>query len=178
MDFKSLYETRQSCRKYDSSREVECEKLEAILEAGRYAPSACNGQPYHLTVCLGSVKEEVAKATQGPGINGFVNEAPVLIVISEGEYVKTAVIGSKVKKNDYRSIDIGILAAYLTSMAHELGLSTCILGWFSDEKIRALCGLSSPIRLLIALGYAREGDTLRPKKRKDFDQLVTFKDQL
>lgn len=174
MDFKELVIARQSCRKYDSSREVEKEKLDQILEAARLSPSACNGQPYRMTVCRGELKNAVAKATQGPGINGFVSDAPILIVISEEDYVKTAAIGSKLKKNDYRSIDIGILAAHITLMATELGLSTCILGWFSDEKIRQLCGLKSPVRLVISLGYAREDDTLRQKKRKDMNDLVTI----
>ena len=101
MNFKELFETRQSCRNFDPFREVENEKLNMILEAGRFAPSACNGQPYHITVCKGNVKNDVAKATQGPGINGFSFDAPVMLVISEENYVKTAAIGSKLKKNDY-----------------------------------------------------------------------------
>ena len=174
MDFKEIAEKRQSCRKFDPTREIEKEKLLAILEAGRLSPSACNGQPYHMTVCQGEAKDAVAKATQGPGINAFVGNAPVLIVISENDYVKSAALGAKIKKNDYRSIDIGILSAYLTARAHELGISSCILGWFSDEKIRSVCNLEDPVRLVIALGYAEEGDKFRPKKRKDFEELISF----
>lgn len=174
MNFIDISETRQSCRKFNPARPVENEKIMTILQAGRLSPSACNGQPYHLTVCKGKVKDEVAKATQGPGINSFVSDAPVLIVISETDYVKSAALGAKIKKNDFRSIDIGILSAYLTSSAHEVGLASCILGWFSDEKIRSICNLKNPVRLVIALGYAKKEDTLRPKKRKALDELVTF----
>ena len=46
------------------------------------------------------------------------------------------------------------------------------LGWLDDEAIREVCGLSHPVRLVITLGYAAEGDTLRPKKRKDYDALI------
>ena len=176
MDFKELVIMRQSCRKFDPDKAVEDALLQKVLEAGRLSPSACNAQPYHMTVCRGAVKDAVAKATQGPGINSFVGDAPVLIVISEEDYNRTASLGAKLKKNDYRSIDIGILSAYLTSMAHELGLSTCILGWFSDEKVREICGLQSQVRLIIALGYAREDDMLRNKKRKEFDELITFQE--
>ena len=49
MDFMEIAKARQSCRGYDEARIVEKEKLEAILEAGRLSPSACNGQPYHFT---------------------------------------------------------------------------------------------------------------------------------
>ena len=173
MNFLEIAQTRQSCRSYDPNRPVELEKLEAILEAVRLAPSACNGQPYHLTVCQGQVAAEVAVATMGMGMNKFVSQAPVLIVISEMPYIKSAALGSKVKGNDYRSIDIGIAAAYLTAEATAQGLGTCILGWLDDEKIRKICGLKHPVRLVITLGYAKQGDPLRTKKRKESEALVT-----
>ena len=173
MDFLEIANHRQSCRGYDPDRPVEREKLEAILGAVRLAPSACNAQPYHLTVCRGETAKAVAKATQGMGMNKFADQAPVLIVISEAPYTKAAALGAKVKGNDYRSIDIGIATAYLTAEADTQGLSTCILGWLDDEKIRGICGLQSPVRLVITLGYAAEGDALRAKKRKDIAELVT-----
>ena len=175
MVFLEIAKARQSCRCYDESREVEQEKLDAILEAVRLAPSACNGQPYHFTVCRGSLAKEVASATMGMGMNKFAAQAPVLIVISEEPYVKSAALGAKLKKNDYRSIDIGIAAAYLTAEATTQGLSTCILGWLDDEKLRRLCNLKYPVRLVITLGYAKKTDELRQKKRKNIDELVTKK---
>ena len=173
MHFLEIAQTRQSCRSYDAQRSVEAEKLSAVLEAGRLAPSACNGQPYHFTVCTGKAAEEVALACRGLGMNKFAVQAPVQIVISEEPYVKSAAMGAKVKNNDYRSIDIGIAAAYLTAEAAAQGLGTCILGWFDDAAIREICGLERPVRLVISLGYAAEGDTLRNKKRKELSELVS-----
>lgn len=173
MYFLEIAQTRQSCRSYDAQRSVEAEKLSAVLEAGRLAPSACNGQPYHFTVCIGKAAEEVALACRGLGMNKFAVQAPVQIVISEEPYVKSAAMGAKVKNNDYRSIDIGIAAAYLTAEAAAQGLGTCILGWFDDAAIRKICGLERPVRLVISLGYAAEGDTLRNKKRKELSELVS-----
>ncbi len=170
MDFFELINKRQSCRSYDE-REVEQEKLDKILEAARLAPSACNGQPYRITVCKGESAKRVAKETQGMGMNKFSSQAPVLLVISEEPYVKSAALGAKVKGNDYRSIDIGILSAYITAAATQLGLSTCILGWLEDEAIRKICDLKYPVRLVITLGYGK--DLLRKKNRKDLDQIVT-----
>ena len=172
MNFTEIAQVRQSCRSYDPTRTVEAEKLEAILATARLAPSACNGQPYRITVCKGEAAERAAKATQGMGMNPFATDAPVLLVISERPYVATAAIGAKVKKNDYRSIDIGILAAYITAEATAQGLATCILGWLDDKKLRELCHLDAPVRLVITLGYAKEGDPLRPKKRKELAELV------
>lgn len=176
MNFMEIAETRQSCRSYDETRSVEEEKLTAVLEAARLAPSACNGQPYHFTVCRGNAAREVAAATMGMGMNKFAPQAPVCIVVSEEPYVKSAAVGARLKKNDYRSIDIGIATAYLTAEAAAQGLATCILGWLDDEKIRAICGLTQPVRLVITLGYAKEGDKLRTKKRKDLTELVSYKE--
>ncbi|MBO7252907.1 MAG: nitroreductase family protein [Oscillospiraceae bacterium] len=177
MDFLEIARNRQSCRSYDETKPVEQEKLDAILEAVRLSPSACNGQPYHITVCRGEVAKEVALSTKGPGgMNKFAVQAPVLLVISEAPYVKSAALGAKVKNNDYRSMDIGIACAYLTAEATAQGLSTCILGWFDDDKLRTLCGLDAPVRLVITLGYAKEGDPLRNKKRKDLDSLISYRE--
>ena len=172
MNFMEIAQARQSCRAYDESRTVETEKLHAMLEAARLSPSACNGQPYHFTVCQGEAAREVAKATMGLGMNKFAAQAPVLIVVSEKPYVKSAAMGAKVKGNDYRSMDIGIAVAYLTAEATAQGLGTCILGWLDDEKIRNICGLDHPVRLVITVGYPKD-DAIRPKKRKDLTELVT-----
>ena len=174
MNFLEIAKTRQSCRIYDSTKQVEDEKIKAILESAVLSPSACNAQPYHFTVCKGEKAKLVAEATRGMGMNKFTEDVPVMIVISEEAYNKTAGIGSKLKDNDYRSIDIGIATAYLTSEATAQGLETCILGWLDDKKIRKICDLKHAVRLVIALGYPKENYELREKKRKDFSELVTI----
>ena len=62
MNFTEIAEARQSCRSYDAARAVEQEKIAAVLAAARLAPSACNGQPYRITVC----KDEAAKRSPRP----------------------------------------------------------------------------------------------------------------
>ncbi len=173
MNFTEIAKTRQSCRSYDAGREVEEEKLAAILESARLAPSACNGQPYHFSVCRGENAMAVAKACQGMGMNKFASDAKVLLVISETPYCKSAAVGAKVKKNDYRSIDIGIAAAYITAEATAQGLGTCILGWLDSDKIKEICHLDGDVRLVITVGYAKADEQLRPKKRKEMDELVS-----
>ena len=173
MNFYEIAQTRQSCRNFDPARPVEEEKITAILESARLAPSACNGQPYHFCVCRGESAKAVAKATQGMGMNKFTSDAPVMLVIAEKPYVKSAALGAKVKGNDYRSIDIGIVTAYITAEACVQGLSTCSLGWLEREKIQQICGLEDTARLVIAIGYAKADDKLRQKKRKSLEELVT-----
>ena len=175
MNFMEIAKLRQSCRNYDEAKPVEKEKLEAMLEAARFAPSACNSQPYHFTVCTGETAKKVAKATMGLGMNKFAPQAPVMIVVSEEPYSKMAAAGSVVSKNDYRSMDIGIDVAYLTAEAAAQGLGPCILGWLDESEVRKICGLKHTVRLVIAVGYAKEDDPLRNKKRKPIEDLATFK---
>jgi nitroreductase len=172
MNFTEIAINRQSCRSYDETREVEQEKLDAILESARLSPSACNGQPYHITVCKGETATKVEELTAGMGLNKFAVQAPIALVISEESYVTSAGAGSKIKGNDYRSIDIGIVSAFITAEATAQGLQTCILGWLNDKEIRKICSLKGAVRLVITLGYANDDDKLRTKKRKDLNELV------
>lgn len=175
MDFSKIIYERQSCRKYDPTRDVEKDKLARVLEAGRMSPSACNGQPYLFTVCRGESARAIAGCVSGMGMNKFAKDVPVFLVLSERPYVATAALGAKAKGNDYRSLDIGIAAAHLVCAATEEGLSTCILGWFDDAAVRRICSLDAPVRLVIALGYADPTDSLREKKRKSEDDLIVYK---
>ncbi len=163
MNFIEIAKNRQSCRSYDPSRAVEAEKLDAILAAAQLAPSACNAQPYRITVCKGEAARTIAKITEEwPVHQRFVADAPVLLVISEAPAVAQA----------FRDVDIGILAAYITAEATVQGLGSCILGWGDSRRVRATCHLDAPTRLVIALGYAKAGDPLRPKKRKPLGEFV------
>ncbi len=172
MNFLEIALNRQSCRNFNATKMVEDEKIKAILEAARLSPSACNGQPYFLTVCKGEKAKQVAKATMGMGLNKFTTDAPIQIVISEMPYNRTAALGAKVKGNDYRSIDIGIVSAYITAEATAQGLGSCILGWLDSDKIKAICQLEGDVRIVICIGYPNDDEKLRTKKRKEFNEIV------
>lgn len=172
MEFESVVFKRQSCRGYLATP-VSDEIIEKIINTANLAPSACNGQPYYLTVCRGDAAKEAAKLTSGMGLNKFATEAPCVIVISEKPYVKSAAVGSKIKNNDYRSIDIGIVASYITLEAANQGLGSCILGWFDEVKLQKLLNISERIRLVITLGYPKD-ETIRPKKRKEISEISNF----
>ncbi len=172
MNFNEIANARYSCRKYDVNRAVEDQKIKAILDSAILSPSACNGQPYHITVCKGDTAKAVALTTKDLKINTFVHEAPVLLVISEKPYSKMAALGAKIKNNDYRSIDIGILSAYITAEATAQGLGSCIIGWLDSDKIQKICGINETVRLVISLGYPLDEATL--KKRKDINEIVSF----
>ncbi len=176
MNYTELIAQRQSCRNFDKTQKVAKSDIEKILKNAMLAPSACNSQPWKFTVVMGEKVCEIAAATQSMGMNKFTQEVSVFIVISEGAYNKTALVGSKIKDQDYRSVDIGLATSQLCLSATEMGLSTCILGWFDEKKIQKLTDVKSRIRLIIALGYAKSDDKLRNKVRKDFGDVVNFID--
>ena len=116
-DFLSLALQRQSDRAFDSSRPVEKEKLERILEAARMAPSACNAQPWHFIVVDDpELKNQVADATSSKliGINHFTKQAPVHIVVVEESVNLSSGFGSLVKD---RSLPMWILVSQLPTFA-------------------------------------------------------------
>ncbi len=174
MDFEALVRTRQSCRNF-SPRAVGLDEITACLEAARLAPSACNAQPMHYTVCTGDMAARVGECTRSMGMNGFTAGVPCFIVVSEAPYSASAALGSRVRAQDYRSVDIGIAAAHLVLCAAERGLASCILGWFDEKRLKKLLGASGRVRLVIALGYAAEGDPLRKKVRKALSKLADFR---
>ena len=83
-----------------------------------------------------------------------------------------AALGAKIKKNDYRSIDIGILSAYITAEATAQGLGSCIIGWLDSDKIQKICDIDATIRLVISIGYPLDEST--PKRRKEINEIVSF----
>jgi nitroreductase len=124
-------------------------------------------------VAEGEKANAIAKACMGMGMNLFLGDAPVMVVISEWDYNKTAAFGAKIKHNDYRSIDIGILAAGITYAAADLDLGSCIVGWFDNKKIQETIGTEDVVRLVIAIGYPKEDKPPRDKKRKDNEELFS-----
>ena len=175
MDFLSLVESRQSDRKYDSTRPVEKEKIDSILAAAHLTPSACNAQPWHIIVVDNSEKiKEVSTALQSGGMNKFGFEAPVHLIIVEEKPNLTSWFGGLVKNKHFPFIDNGILTAHITLAATEQGLGSCIVGWFDEKKIKKALDIPSSKRVLldIVIGYSL--DKHRDKVRKPIDQVVSY----
>lgn len=178
MVISDLITERQSVRKY-LDRPVEKEKIMQIAEAVRLAPSACNSQPWKLVIVNEpELKERVARATYSSAVafNRFTLEAPVIAVLVIEKPKLISQIGGKIKDQEYPHYDIGIAAAHFCLQATELGLGTCILGWFDEKQIRKLLQIpkSKKIGLLITLGYAPDDYKLRKKIRKSVDEICSF----
>ena len=158
MNFSEIAEARQSCRRYDPMRDVEPEKLARILASARLAPSACNGQPYFITVCRGEAAKKVAAAVGGMGMNRFTDQVPAFIVICEQTANLKQTVATGIGGHSFAQMDIGIAAAHMMLCARTMGIDSCIIGWFSDKKLRELLDLPATykVRLVLALGYGKK----------------------
>jgi nitroreductase len=178
MSFIELVKQRQSVRKY-SDKPVEKEKIDQCIEAARLAPSACNSQPWTFIVVNNrDLALEVAKATFNPVINfnRFAKQAPVMIVIVIEKPKTITQIGEAVKDREFPLIDLGIAGEHFCLQAHDLGLGTCMIGWFNEKKVKELLNIPEKKRVgfCISLGYPVENYKFRTKIRKQKEQMCRY----
>ncbi|MCF8364369.1 MAG: nitroreductase family protein [Bacteroidales bacterium] len=177
MKFSELVKQRFSARKY-LDKPVEREKINQCLESARLAPSACNSQPWRFIIVdePGLVSSVSAQTyNQLISFNKFVGNAPVIVVILMEKPKLIAQIGGKIKNKEYPLIDMGIAAEHFCLQATELGLGTCMLGWFNEKSIKDILKIpaNKTVGLLISLGYP-DYAKLPDKKRKKFDEIVNY----
>jgi len=177
MTFLQLINRRQSVRRYQN-KPVEREIIQQ-LDAVQIAPSACNSQPWKLIIVdEPELKDKVANATFSKivSFNKFTLQAPVMAVLVLEKAKLVAQIGGSLKNMEYPQIDIGIAAEHFCLQAAELGLGTCMIGWFDEKKIQKLLHIPKKrkIGLVISLGYAPEDYKLRKKIRKPVDEICSF----
>ncbi len=178
MDFSELIKIRQSVRSY-SDKAVEKEKIEKCLEAARLAPSASNSQPWkYIVVDDKELKNKVAEATYDKLVkfNKFALQAPVIVVIVLEKPKLISQIGGEIKKREWPLIDIGITAEHFCLQAAELGLGTCMIGWFNQKRIQKLLNIpkNKTIGLAITAGYPPDGYPLRKKIRKEKSEVIGY----
>jgi len=175
--FLELTQLRQSDRAFEAERDIETEKLERILEAGRLAPSACNSQPWKFIVVKDTDKrKKIADAcsTRALGMNHFSKQAPVQLVLVEEAANFTSKFGGFVKQIHYPHLDLGIVASHICLAAEDEGIGSCMLGWLNEKKIRDILEIPSgkKVVLVILLGYSNQQK--RNKKRKPLNDIVSY----
>lgn len=174
MTYKELLLKRQSDRKYEE-RTVENDKLEACLEAARLSPSACNSQPWTFVVVNEpEILQQMRKATADMALNRFIHQVPVIVAVVLEKANFTSSIGSVIKDKEYTLLDLGIAANNFCMQATELGLGTCMIGWFDEKKVKQILNVPTAKRvpLLIAVGYSAAAT--RKKIRKPIDKIRRY----
>lgn len=174
MEFSELVQKRQSDRKY-APKPVAREHILKCLEAARMAPSACNSQPWKFVVVDDRVKLiQISDAAIGLGMNKFTVQVPVLVAVVQENMNLEAKAGAVVKNKDYSMMDLGMAVENFCLQAAELGLGTCIMGWFDEKKVKDVLGVprGRRVQLLIALGHP-DAPT-RSKVRKPLEEMSSW----
>ena len=166
MDVMTAIRERRSIRSYQN-REIEEEKLERVLEAGRLAPSARNMQEWKFVV----VRDPELRRKMIDVANGqkFVGEAPVVIAACA---TKTDHVMSCGLPN--HPIDTAIAITNMTLQAVAEGLGTCWVGAFKQDEVKSLLGIPEHVCVveLLPLGYPTDQPAAR--SRKPLDEIVCY----
>lgn len=168
-----IMQQRQSCREFLEKR-VEDEKIVACVNAASLAPSACNTQPYHFYIA--NTPETVATTAEycKSDCNKWVSGASAFVIVTQ-EHANVPVTMTDAARKDFRQYDIGLALSNFCLEATELGIGTCIIGIFNEEKLKSAFRIPSPkkVALIIALGYPKDAKVL-PKKRRALDESITY----
>ncbi len=167
MDVIDAIKTRKSVRGYQN-RLVEDKKLNLVLEGGRLAPSAGNRQEWRFVVVRDlETRKKLAEAAGG---QTFIAKAPVVIAAcaeTDGHVMRCGQLSYP--------IDVAIALDHMSLTAVELGLGTCWVGSFEEEKVKEILGIPKRVRVveLMSLGYPIDQSPLE-KKRLTLDTIVKY----
>ena len=168
MEFKEVVKNRYSCKKY-SDRQVEADKLNAILEAGRLAPTAKNLQEQHVYVLQSS--EALAKID---AVTPCRYGAPTVMVVA---FDKNNVFTYPGGKRDSGVEDATIVATHMILAAADQGVDSCWINFLDPEKLAETLGLpeNEEVLMVMDLGYAAEGagPLANHSSRKPLSETVT-----
>jgi len=173
MNINELIVKRESCRGYKPTA-VSLDQLKAMVDVARMAPSAANTQFWRFYVSNSpEVVKKIAAGCMPMERNPFAASAPAFIVMTR-ELEAEPWVPQTPYNHYYRDFDCGSAATHICFAATELGLSTCMIGWFDDALIKEACGYPDDEKasIVFTVGYA-ESDTLRDKTRKSLGDILT-----
>ena len=169
MEFREVIKNRYSCKKF-SGEKVAPEKIEAILEAGRVAPTAKNLQEQHIYVVQS--EEMLAKID---ALTPCRYNAPTVLVVA---FDKNNVFTYPGEKRDSGVEDATIVATHMILAAEDEGVDSCWVNFFDPDKAVEALGLpeNEEVLMLMDLGYAAEGAGPLPNhdSRKPLEETVTY----
>lgn len=170
MELIKLIEDRYSVRSY-SSRPVEKEKIEYILECARLAPSACNLQPWAFFVIEDNEMKAAVERTYN---REWFKDAPIYVIVVKDVSKSWKRLSDGKDSGD---IDAAIAAQHICLAAHDIGLGTCWVCNFDKVVLSKILGCTEseePIAIF-PLGYIKDLDNkVSEKKRKTLDEIVTW----
>jgi nitroreductase len=166
MDVSAAIKGRRSVRSY-KDMDVERDKIEKVLEAGRLSPSANNRQEWKFIVVKNpETRKNLARAAMN---QSFIGHAPVVLVACATESKAVMTCG-----HPTYAVDVSIAFAYMLLQAYELGLGTCWIGAFREDEVKSILGVPNHVRVvaLSPIGYPATGAAAR--SRKSLDEITCF----
>ena len=181
MDLIKGIKERRSVRKFQDKK-IPRDLIEEIVETARFAPSWKNTQIVRYIVI--DDKEKIAELASDKCTYGFTYNiktlagAAAIAVLTYVEgvsgYEKDGSFSTQ-KGDRWQMFDAGIAAQTFCLAAYEKGIGTVIQGYFDEEEIKKVLGISEnqKIGAVIPMGYPLEGEIKAPT-RKDASELLTF----
>lgn len=157
-DILEIIKSRRSIRNYKKEK-IKDEDILKILEAGRWAPSASNNQPWRFIVVKDQeLIKKIGDACKILTINSFVETSPLVVIIYSE------------KKHKWVDLDCGMCAQNMMLEAHSLGIGSCFIGGYRENKIKKIVNLSDEFNVigLITFGYI--------ESRKNFSERLNIED--
>ena len=158
---------------------IEKDKLMLCLEAARLAPSASNSQPWKFIVVDDkALKNSLCDAAFGGlfWFNSFCKTAPIIVVLIAEQSRFITRIGGYIKDIHYNLVDIGIAGEHFVLQAEELGLGTCWIGWFNENRVKSTLAIpeNKRVAMLIAVGYSKQDKISTKQIREPVERIVSF----
>ena len=174
MNLDQILNTRRSVRSFDS-RPVDEKDIISIIEAARLSPSACNSQTWRfIFVTQREIIRKICHEAMRPVIpNKWLEQAPLVIVGCSQLDIIANRVGARVTGIEYYQIDLGIAMEHMVLKATELGIGTCWIGWFEENKLKKILNIPKKIKVsaLLAVGYPKDEST-RKRKRKPAEKIA------
>jgi len=165
MDVAEAIRTRYSCRNYQD-KPVERDKLLAVLEAARSAPSAKNLQDWRFVVATDKqTKKKLAAAANNQTF--LENAGAIIVACTVSDHVMRC--GQAVGP-----IDVAIALEHMCLQATELGLATCWIGSFYPDKVRPILGIPETVTIIELLALGHPADNSKERRREPLERIAAF----
>lgn len=177
MEFIEVIKSRKSVRSF-IKKDISQDKIEYICNCARLAPSWMNKQCWHFIVVKNPEKiNNLAKASI---INRWLKKVPIIIIACADPL-------SSGKKNeiDYSNVDVAIAFEHMILAATDIGLGTCWIGGFDNEKVKRILEIPPRIKIIAMtpIGYPLNEEKIidrgkkiiiRNTKRKSLSEIIHY----
>lgn len=162
MSVLDVISTRRSIRRYETM-DIPKDVMQKIFEAGRQSPSAVNKQPIRF---IAVTDKEITKNFSAALYNWFIKDAPVTLIGCAD--VKALLTGK------WAIIDTIIALENMVIAAWSLGVGSCWIGAFNEEKIKKILNIPDHWKIVALVTFGYPAEQPKPRKKKQFDELFSF----